>query len=58
MEHPLFLSTRFSSIELLLLPGAAERAPTTPPTEASPRSEIADTRADVPGGRVRRVVRQ
>ncbi len=51
MEHPIFLSAVFQISQLLLPP--PHRAP-----GASPRSEVADTRADVPGGRVRRVVRQ
>ena len=42
MEHPIFLSTT----KLLLL------------LRDSLRREVADIRADVPGGRVRRIVRQ
>jgi hypothetical protein len=45
MEHPIFLSIEIASLSRL--------------TESHPaQSEVADTRANVPGGRVRRVVRR
>ena len=51
MEHPIFLSVErdrdaVPSHQLLLLP------------RDSLRREVADIRADVPGGRVRRIVRR
>ena len=52
MEHPIFLSAGFFHRSKLLL----SPAPLAP--GASPRSEVADAWADVPGGRVRQAVRQ
>ena len=54
MEHPIFLSSRICP-GLWWVPADTVAAD---PDRVSLRREVADIRADVPGGRVRRIVRQ